>query len=120
MKERVEELEEVVFVKKEFKPEKIPFPTFAKEKGPKTHEGRAITIGYYIWQFENRNFTYDDIVLYCKKVGWPTYTNPGVLVKQLKTKAWIEEVGKNSDGKSEFRVITDGISEVENNFKGVE
>ena len=113
---RVKNLEDRVFVKQEFNPDKIPFATFAKSKGPKTHEERAITIGYYVWKFENKNFTYDDIVTYCKKIGWPTYTNSSVLLRQLKKKAWIEEGEKNSDGKIEFRVIMDGISEVENNF----
>ncbi len=113
---RVKNLEDRVFVKNEFIHDKIPFPTFAKTKGPKTHEERAITIGYYLWKFENKNFTYDDIVLYCKKIGWPTYTNSTVLIKQLKKKAWIEEGEKNSNGKIEFRVIMDGITQVENNF----
>jgi hypothetical protein len=115
--DRIKKLEDHVFVKKEFSPDKIPFPTFAKSKAPKTHEERAITIGYYIWKFENRNFTYDDVISYCKKIGWPTYTNSTVLIKQLKNKAWIEEWQKNSNGKIEFRVIIDGISQVENNFK---
>ena len=117
---RVRNLEDHVFVKKEFSPDKIPFPTFAKSIGPKTHEERAITIGYYVWKFENRNFIYDDIISYCKKISWPTYTNSTVLIKQLKIKAWIEENGKNSDGKIEFRIISDGISQVENKFKDVQ
>jgi hypothetical protein len=117
LKERVEKLEKVVFAKEEFKPkEKIAFATFVQQKNPKNHEERAATIGYYLWKYENKNFTNDDISSYCKKVSWPTYSNPTMLIRRLKSKGWIEEIEKNSEGKIEYRILIDGIKQVENNF----
>lgn len=117
LKERVSKLE-AIFVKKEFSTEKkeLPFGTFMKQKNPKTHEERVITIGFYLKNYENRDFTYDDITEYSKKVAWPTYSNPAVLIRQLKSKGWIEEVGKNLGGKIEYRILIDAINFVENNF----
>ncbi len=120
LEERVKKLEEKVFVKKEFeKVDKIPFGTFAKQKNPQTYEERAITIGYYLWVSENRNFTYKDVEEFFQKVAWPTYSNPTMLIRRLKSKGWIEEVGDNSQDKIEYRILEDGIKIVENNFEEV-
>lgn len=119
LKERVEKLEEAVFVKKEVPAitTKLSFGEFARQKNPKTSLEKSITIIYYVWKYENRNFTYDDIETHCKKVAWPTYSNPAVLIKELKRKGFIEEVGENSEGKIEYRILENGIKFVENNFK---
>jgi hypothetical protein len=95
----------------------ISFGDFAKQKNPHTHEEKALTIAYYVWQTENRNFVYDDIVNFCKKIAWPTYSNPAVLIRELKKKGFVEEVGKNSTNQLEYRILESGINFVDSCFK---
>lgn len=95
----------------------VAFAVFAKEKNPQTHQEKALTVAYYLWKFENRNFTFSDIELYCQKVAWPTYSNPSVLMKQLKSEGYIEPLTKTSKGEMEYRIIQPGIEVVENGFK---
>ena len=99
--------------------EKISFGTFAKNKNPSDNQQRALVIGCFIWKMEKRYFSWEDVKEYCKKVAWPTYSNPTMLFKGLKKKGLIEEIGKNSQGTIEYRILEDGINLVENNFKDV-
>jgi hypothetical protein len=91
----------------------IPFASFIKDKNLQTHEERALSIAYFLWKFENRNFTYSDILRFCNKVAWPTYSNPGVLIRQLKSKGYIEPLTENSKGEMEYRIIQPGIDTIE-------
>jgi len=95
---------------------KLSFTEFSTEINPQTHLQRILTIAYYLYRFENRDFTYDDVESFYEQRRWPRPSNPRQAVSDLIEQGYIEEAGK-SNGKKSFRILEKGIRYVESRFK---
>lgn len=95
---------------------KPSFTEFSTEINPQTHLQRILTIAYYLYRFENRDFTYEDVENFYEQRRWPRPANPRQAVSDLIEEGYIEEAGK-TDGKKNFRILEKGIRYVESRFK---
>lgn len=91
----------------------LDFKEFAREKTPRTANQKVMTIAYYLYSYEKRDFTYKDVKDYYERAGWGTLINPIGIVRNLIKLGYLEQV----EDTEMFRISTDGIKYVENNFK---
>lgn len=95
---------------------KMSFTEFSTELNPQTHLQRILTIAYYLYRFEERDFTYDDIESFYEQRRWPRPANPRQAVSDLIEEGYIEKSGK-TNGRKSFRILEKGIRYVETMFK---
>jgi len=95
---------------------KMSFTEFSTELNPQTHLQRILTIAYYLYRFEGRDFTYEDIESFYEQRRWPRPANPRQAVSDLIEEGYIEESGK-TNGRKSFRILEKGIRYVESMFK---
>lgn len=95
---------------------KPSFTEFSTDLNPQTHLERILTIAYYLYKFEERDFTYDDVENFYEQRRWPRPANPRQAVSDLIEEGYIEESGK-TNGKKSFRILEKGIRYVESRFK---
>lgn len=95
---------------------KPPFNEFASEFSPKSHSQRILTIAYYLYKWEDRNFTYEDVEKLYEHARWPMPNNPWQTVSELIRKGFIEEADR-LDGRKSFRILDKGIRFVESGFR---
>lgn len=96
--------------------EKPSFTEFSTDLNPQTHLQRILTIAYYLYKFEDRGFTYDDVENLYEQRRWPRPANPRQAVSDLIEGGYIEESGK-TNGKKSFRILEKGIRYVESRFE---
>ncbi|MBO3767794.1 MAG: hypothetical protein JTT16_00535 [Candidatus Brockarchaeota archaeon] len=134
-KEFVERNAEILFNKvyqevtpKEAKPtqeEKITFNEFINErsktfgKDPDQLSGfqKILLIAYYVFRFENRDFTYEDIERYAQEARLSGLANPRQYMSEIIRKGLVKESGISEDKKKTFKILRGGIQYVESNFK---
>lgn len=98
--------------------EKPSFVEFASTIEPKSHPQRFLTVAYYLYKWEDRDITYDDLEEYYRKARWPMPSNPRDVAGDLVRDGFIEDAGR-VNGKKAFRILQKGIRFVENGFKEV-
>ncbi|MCF8884981.1 MAG: hypothetical protein QXK95_03080 [Nitrososphaerota archaeon] len=94
----------------------VSFTEFSSNLNPQTHLQRILTIAYYLYKYEGRDFTYDDLETYYEQRRWPRSANPRQAVSDLIQEGYIEESGK-TNGKKTFRILEKGIKYVESGFR---
>jgi len=96
--------------------EKPSFVEFASTLEPKSHPQRFLTIAYYLYKWEGKDVTYDDLEEYYRKARWPTPSNPRDVAGDLVREGFIEDAGR-IDGRKTFRILQKGIRFVESRFR---
>ncbi len=96
--------------------EKPSFVEFASSFEPKSHPQRFLTVAYYLYKWEDRDITYDDLEEYYRKARWPMPSNPRDVAGDLVRDGYIEDAGR-VNGKKAFRILQKGIKFVENGFR---
>ena len=96
--------------------EKPSFNEFASELEPQNHGQRILSVAYYLYKWENRDFGYDDVENFYKVASWPTPSNPRDVVGDLIREGFLEDAGR-VEGKKRFRILRKGIKLVENKFR---
>ncbi|MCS7125721.1 MAG: hypothetical protein NZ929_02265 [Aigarchaeota archaeon] len=92
------------------------FTELSSQLNPQSHLQKILTIAYYLYSREDRDFTYDDIENYYEQRRWSRPSNPRDAVSDLIKEGYIEESSK-INGKKSFRILEKGIRYVESGFK---
>lgn len=96
--------------------EKPSFVEFASGLEPRSNPQRFLTIAYYLYRWEGRDITYDDVEEYYRRARWPMPSNPRDVAADLVRDGFIEDAGR-IDGKKAFRILQKGIRFVEKGFR---
>jgi len=121
LKKLLEDLEafEKISVKvdREAELEKPSFIEYISSFEPRTNPQRFLAIAYYLYKYENRDITYEDIENYYKHARWPLPGNPRDVMSNLIREGFMEDAGK-IDGKKAFRILRKGIGFIESLLRG--
>ena len=91
---------------------KPSFIEFASLMNPRTNGEKVLTIAYYLYKWENRDVTYEDIEQYYRRARWPMPGNVRDVMSNLIREGYMEDAGKISDRKA-FRILQKGIKLIE-------
>ncbi|MEN2975166.1 MAG: hypothetical protein ABDH32_06285 [Candidatus Caldarchaeales archaeon] len=94
------------------------FTEFSSQINPQSHPQKVLSIAYYLYSREERDFTYDDIMNYYEQRRWSKPSNPRDVVSDLIKEGYIEESSK-INGKKAFKILEKGIKYVQSGFKEV-
>ena len=92
--------------------EKPAFTEFANRVSPKKNWEKFLTIAYYLYRWENRDLTYEDVKNFYKRIRWPMPGNARDVMSNLIKEGYMEEAEKLNDRKA-FRILQKGIRYVE-------
>ncbi len=92
--------------------EKPAFTEFANLVTPKKNWEKFLTIAYYLYKWEDRDITYEDVEKFYKRIRWPMPGNSRDVMSNLIKEGYMEEAGKLNDRKA-FRILQKGIRYVE-------
>jgi len=92
--------------------EKLAFNEFASLLKLNTDRERFLAIAYYLYRWEDRDLTYEDVENYYRMARWPMPSNPRDVMSGLKEDGYMEDVGK-INGRKAFRILQKGIQYVE-------
>lgn len=96
----------------------LSFQEFASRfKDLTKYEDKAAIIIYYLWRYNNDNFSLSKLSEYNKKVGWESYSNTTVLIKRLKEKHYIEKDKKDVNGNITYRMLLNCKEFIENKLR---
>ena len=91
---------------------KPSFIEFASTVNPKTNGEKVLTIAYYLYKWEDRDVTYEEIEQYYRRARWPMPGNVRDVMSNLIREGYMEDAGKINDRKA-FRILQKGIRLVE-------
>lgn len=105
--------------------EKLTFNEFINEKAkifgrdPDQLSGfqKVLLIAYYVFKFENRDFTYEDIERYAQEARLSGLANPRQYMSEIIRKGLVKEGEVSKDKKKTFKILRGGIQYVESGFK---
>ncbi len=92
--------------------EKPAFNEFASLVKPKTNWEKFLTIAYYLYKWEDRDMTYEDVENYYRHARWPMPGNARDVMSNLIREGYMEDAGKKNDRKA-FRILQKGIQYIE-------
>lgn len=96
---------------------KPSFTEFASLLNPETNGERVLAIAYYLYKWENRDITYEDVEQYFRHVRWPMPGNVRDVMSNLIKDGYMEDAGKVNDRKA-FRILLKGIKLIEESIQG--
>ena len=91
---------------------KPAFTEFANRVDPKRNWEKFLTIAYYLYRWENRDVTYEDIKNFYRKIRWPIPGNIRDVMSNLIKEGYMEEADRLNDRKA-FRILQKGIRYIE-------
>jgi len=106
--------------------ERISFPEFIAEKSRNigkdpanlTGPQKMMSIAYYIYKYESRDFSYDDVAAGASEARLSGLTNPRQYTSDLIKKGYLQEVQCPQEEKKKcFRILRRGIQFIESNFQ---
>jgi len=97
---------------KAFEKEKPSFVEFASRINPRTNWEKFLTIAYYLYRWEDRDLTYEDVENYYRQARWPMPGNARDVMSNLIREGYMEDAGRRNDRKA-FRILRKGIEHVE-------
>ncbi len=92
--------------------EKPSFVEFASRINPRTNWEKFLTIAYYLYRWEDRDLTYEDVENYYRQARWPMPGNARDVMSNLIREGYMEDAGRRNDRKA-FRILRKGIEHVE-------
>lgn len=96
---------------------KPSFIEFASLINPETNSKRVLTIAYYLYKWENRDVTYEDLEQYFEHARWPKPGNIRDVMSNLIREGYMEDAGKINERKV-FRILSRGIRSIEEFIRG--
>ncbi|MCD6312592.1 MAG: hypothetical protein J7L79_02110 [Thaumarchaeota archaeon] len=96
--------------------EKPSFVEFASLLNPKTNWEKFLSIAYYLYRWEGKGLTYEDVEKYYGQARWPMPRNMWDVMSNLIRDGYMEDAGKQNDRKA-FRILRKGIEYVESALK---
>jgi len=96
--------------------EKPSFVEFASLLNPKTNWEKFLSIAYYLYRWEGKDLTYEDVEKYYGQARWPMPRNMWDVMSNLIRDGYMEDAGKQNDRKA-FRILRKGIEYVESALK---
>lgn len=91
---------------------KPSFIEFASLMNPRTNGEKVLAIAYYLFKWEDRDVTYEDIEQYYRRARWPMPGNVRDVMSNLIREGYMEDAGKIGDRKA-FRILQKGIKLIE-------
>ncbi len=92
--------------------EKPSFVEFASRINPRTNWEKFLIIAYYLYKWEDRDLTYEDVENYYRQARWPMPGNARDVMSNLIREGYMEGAGRRNDRKA-FRILRRGIEHVE-------
>lgn len=92
--------------------EKPSFVEFASRINPRTNWEKFLIIAYYLYKWEDRDLTYEDVENYYRQARWPMPGNARDVMSNLIREGYMESAGRRNDRKA-FRILRRGIEHVE-------
>jgi len=89
---------------------------FGKDPDKLTGYQKILLIAYYVFKYENRDFTYDDIEKYSGEARLSGLANPRQYMSDLIRKGYLQE-SETEGKKKSFKILRRGIQYVEGGFK---
>ncbi|RLG03321.1 MAG: hypothetical protein DRN54_03050, partial [Thaumarchaeota archaeon] len=83
---------------------------------PKTNWEKFLSIAYYLYRWEGKDLTYEDVEKYYGQARWPMPRNMWDVMSNLIREGYMEDAGKQNDRKA-FRILRKGIEYVESALK---
>ncbi|HDD43065.1 MAG: hypothetical protein DRN61_01325 [Thaumarchaeota archaeon] len=96
--------------------EKPSFVELASLLNPKTNWEKFLSIAYYLYRWEGKDLTYEDVEKYYGQARWPMPRNMWDVMSNLIREGYMEDAGKQNDRKA-FRILRKGIEYVESALK---
>lgn len=96
---------------------KPSFMEFASLLSPKTNGEKVLSVAYYLYKWEDKDVTYEDIEQYFKHARWPMPRNVRDVMSNLIKEGYMEDVGKINERKA-FRILMKGIRLIEESLQG--